>query len=114
MKINIIGIVIALLITALATYIFCVTASDGSGIFPLIIGAIGVLATTVMLFGISSTYQRTSTLLKVVSLVFFLIVGVLNLMIALFSWGNSMVIISNGIVLLTYLILMYYLWRTKQ
>lgn len=114
MKIKVIPSVIALAMSALIAYgfyYFC--KSDNQTL--LSVGS-GVMSFCMLLtaFGLSFQNPRASANIKVVSIVFFILALISNLIFAFVQFYSPAYIITNGLILLVWLLVAYAVGKAKQ
>lgn len=114
MKINVVPTIVAVFFSALVAYgaySCCISDKEnmvaaGSGIMSLC-----MLVTS---FGISLESKRRTANIKVVSIVFFMLSLIGNLIFALVYFSVPAYIITNGILLLVWLLIIYWVGKAMQ
>ncbi len=112
MKINIVLTLIAVLLGALIGYAFY---AAGASLMVTIGG--GVLCTLFLAGGMGLSYERyprTSMLLKITSICAFLLMLVLNIICGVLDAGTAPYVITNGLITLLFVTILYLLCRSKQ
>jgi hypothetical protein len=114
MKVNFIQTIIAVAISILIAYGFY-SFHNGESKLILSVGSLLFLsATLIMAIGISFKQSRTTTNIRVVSGIFFFVGVVSNLIFSFFHFVVPSYIIVNGILLLTFGLIAYSIFRAKQ
>jgi len=114
MKLNFVNFFIALLISTLLSYgLFSFNKSENDMLLTLG-GFLCFLLTLVISMGVDFQRQRTTTNIRVVSIVFFLITLVSNLIFANFVFNVPLYIIINGVLILIYIFIAKSIYTSKQ
>jgi hypothetical protein len=114
MKLNFVQTIIAIAVSALIAYGFYhfhdtdnkILLSAGSFIF--------LSVTLVLSIGVNFEQSRTTANNRVVSVIFFVIALISNLIFSFFSFSEASYIITNGILLLIYILIAYSINKAKQ
>lgn len=114
MKINFIKTIIAIGVSGLIAYGFYsfhktdnkLLLSTGSFVF--------LLLTLLFTLSISFSLPRTTTMVRTVSGIFFIVAFVINMTFSFFNFSTPIYIIVNGIALMTYVLIAYSISRAKQ
>ena len=114
MKLNLIKCLISICVSILIAYGFY-TFHVGDNKEILAIGSLITLSIS-LLFSIAVSFQlqRTSTLIRTVSFIFFTIFFISNLIFNFINFRQEAYIICNGILILTYLLILYSISKAKQ
>ena len=81
----------------------------------LSIGSLIFCATTLLFsFGISLNFPRTSTLVRTISILFFVIALISNIIFHYTGFKNETYIIINGILFLSYILIIYSITKLRQ
>ena len=113
MKIKVIPLIIVLGISAILSYgIFSFCTSDNATIMALIGGLMSFLTLTAS-FGITITNGGKSINIKVLSLVFFVLGLISNIIFAYVHCKTPTYIIVNGLIILIWLLIVYGLSKTE-
>ena len=114
MKLNIVQTTIAIAFSLLIAYgLFCFHDSENKILLSL--GSFIFLATTLVItIGVNFEQSRTTTNVRVVSGIFFGIAFVSNLIFSFFAFSTPSYIITNGILLLIYSLIVYSIDNAKQ
>ncbi len=114
MKINFIKTIIAICVSGLIAYgFYSFHPSDNKLI--LSVGSFFFLALS-LLFTISVSFDlpRTTTMVRTVSAIFFVVAFVSNLIFSFFNFSTPIYVIINGIAFMTYVLITYSISRAKQ
>lgn len=114
MKIDFVKTLIAFAVSALITYgLFSISENEnklflsyGSFIFLAI-----TLASTI---GVNFNFSRTTTNIRVVSGIFFIIALISNIVFSFFNFSIPSYVITNGILLLIFVLIVYSINKVKQ
>ena len=114
MKIDIFKTVIALVASALIAFgFFSFYHGDNKNL--LVIGCFFELLITGFLYlGLHFEQKRTTTLVRIVSSIFFVVFLITNLVFSFINYSYETYIIVNGLMLLAYLLIIYILLKAKQ
>ena len=114
MKINFVQTIIAIVISLLIAYgLYSFNNSENKLL--LSGGSFLFLAVTlVMTIGIRSEKSRTTANIRVVSGIFFAIALISNLIFTFLNFSVPSYVITNGIVLLVFILIAYSIYRAKQ
>ncbi len=114
MKINFVQTIIAIAVSALIAY-GLYSFHDGENQILLSVGSFVFLSVTLVLsIGVNFEQSRTTTNIRVVSGIFFAIALISNLIFNFLSFSEPSYIITNGILLLIYVLIAYSINRAKQ
>jgi len=114
MKINFIPTFISLLISALISYGLSVIHVLETN-FLLSLGSFIFLGTTLVItIGVNFEQSRTTTNLRVVSGIFFGVGLITNLIFSFFKFSIPSYVITNGILLLIFVLIVYSINKAKQ
>lgn len=114
MKINFLTTIIALAISSLIAYGFYSFNNSENKII-LSVGSFLFLSITLInLIGINFKLSRTTTNIRVVSGVFFVVSFFCNLLFSGFNFSIPTYVIINGIVFLIFMLIIYGIYRAKQ
>jgi hypothetical protein len=114
MKINFVTTIIALAISLLLAYGFY-SFSDSDNKLLFCVGSfVFIAATLIMTIGVSLELPRTTANVRVVSGIFFTIALASNITFLFIKFSIPGYIITNGILLLIFLLLAYSVNRAKQ
>jgi hypothetical protein len=114
MKINFVKTIIAIAISLLICY-GLYSFHDSENKILLSAGSFVFLATTLLLtIGASFELPRTTTNIKVVSQIFFIIALISNLIFTFINFSVPSYIIINGILLLVFIFIAYSIYKAKQ
>ena len=114
MKLNVVQTVIAIAVSLLIAYgLFCFLDSENKIL--LSVGSFVFLATTLAItIGVDFEQTRTTTNVRVVSGIFFVIAFASNLIFSFFTFSTPSYIITNGILLLIFSLIVYSINKAKQ
>lgn len=114
MKFNLVKSIISIATSGLIAYSFY-SFHSGENRNILVIGSfISLSITLIFSIAISFNLLRTTTLIRTVSILFFLIVLISNLIFHFVNFQQEAYIIVNGILFLTYIFITYSLFKVKQ
>ena len=114
MKVNALQTVIAIAISALIAYGFsCINNNNGREILSLCSFAFLAL-TSIVAVGVEFEQTRSTINIKVLAGAFFIAGIITNLIFSFFKIIIPLYIITNGLLLLTFLLASYSIQRTKQ
>jgi hypothetical protein len=114
MKVNFIKSIIAIAVSALIAYGFY-SFHDSENKLLLSVGSFMFVAITLLLtIGISFDLPRTSTNVRTVSAIFFLVALASNIIFSFVSFSVPLYIILNGILILIYTLITYSITKAKQ
>lgn len=116
MKIDFINTIISCCLTALLTYI-CYSICKYTEFQTLLIIGSSIIFILLSIPSIAikiPNYSRTSILLKITSVIFWSIAIITNIIFALSNFSNSSYIITNGIILILFILTYSSIYRTKQ
>ncbi len=114
MKINFVQTIIAIAVSLLIAYgLYCFHDSENKIL--LSAGSFVVLAVTLIItIGASFELPRTTTNVKVVSGIFFAVALISNIVFTFVSFSVPLYVITNGILLLVYILIAYSINKAKQ
>lgn len=114
MKINFVQTIIAIAVSALIAY-GLYNFHNGENQMLLSIGSFVFLSVTLALsIGVNFEQSRTTTNIRVVSGIFFAVALISNLIFNFLGYSQPSYIITNGILLLIYVLIAYSINRAKQ
>ena len=114
MKVNIVQTIIAIAVSLLIAY-GLYSFHDSENKILLSLGSFIFLATTLIIsIGVNFEQSRTTTNIRVVSGIFFTIAFASNLIFSFFTFSTPSYIITNGILLLIFVLIVYSINRAKQ
>lgn len=114
MKIKAIPLVIVLGISAIITYGLYSFCTSGNAILLAVFGGLMSLATLATAFGVTFRHQGKSVNIKVVSLVFFVLALISNIVFARCAFKIPTYIIVNGLLILIWLLVVYGISKAKN
>ncbi|MEJ6736431.1 MAG: hypothetical protein QNK84_05295 [Flavobacteriales bacterium] len=114
MKLNFVQTIIAIVLSILIAYgLYSFHASENKMLLSL--GSFIFLATTLIItIGVNFEQSRTTTNVRVVSGIFFIIAFASNLIFSFFTFSPPSYIITNGILLLIFILISYSINKAKQ
>ena len=114
MKINFVQTIIAIVLSLLISY-GLYSFHDSENKILLSLGSFIFLAVTLVItIGVNFEQSRTTTNVRVVSGIFFVIAFVSNLLFSFFTFSTPSYIITNGILLLIFVLISYSINKAKQ
>lgn len=114
MKINFVQTIIAIAVSALIAY-GLYNFHNGENKMLLSIGSFVFLSVTLALsIGVNFEQSRTSTNIRVASGIFFAVALISNLIFNFLSFSKPSYVITNGILILIYILIAYSINRAKQ
>ncbi len=113
MKVNIVTTLIALLISALIAYAFYAYSPEEMKIMVTIGGFICVASTLVCAMGIQLE-EGTSANMRITAVLGFIVLLISNIVCAASGVTTPVYVITNGIILLLFILLVYLIVRSKQ
>jgi hypothetical protein len=114
MKINFVQTIIAIAVSALIAY-GLYSFHNGENQMLLSIGSFLFMSVTLALsIGVNFEHSRTTTNIRVVSGIFFAVALISNLIFNFLSFSEPSYIITNGILLLIYILIAYSINSAKQ
>jgi len=114
MKINLVQTIIAIAVSALIAY-GLYNFHDGENQILLSVGSFVFLASTLVLtIGTSFQLPRTTTNVRVVSGIFFAVALISNLIFTFIAFSIPSYVITNGILLLVFILIAYSINKAKQ
>jgi hypothetical protein len=114
MKINFVQTIIAIAVSALIAY-GLYHFHNGVNQMLLSIGSFVFLSVTLALsIGVNFEQSRTTTNIRVVSGIFFAVALISNLIFNFLSFSEPSYVITNGILILIYVLIAYSINRAKQ
>ena len=113
MKLNFVQTIIAIALSLLIAY-GLYSFHDSENKILLSLGSFIFLATTLIItIGVNFEQSRTTTNVRVVSGIFFLIALITNLIFSFFTFSTPSYIITNGVLLLIFLLIVYSINKAK-
>jgi hypothetical protein len=114
MEINFVQSFIAISVSLLIAYgLYSFHQSENKIL--LSIGSFAFVALTLLLtIGVSFALPRTSTNVRAVSVIFFLVALISNIIFSFVSFSVPIYIITNGILILLHILITYSITKTKQ
>ena len=114
MKLNFVQTIIAIGVSLLIAY-GLYSFHDSENKILLSLGSFIFLAVTLVItIGVNFEKSRTTTNVRVVSGIFFVIAFVSNLLFSFFTFSSPSYIITNGILLLIFVLIVYSINKAKQ
>ena len=114
MKLNFAKAIIAVAVSSLISY-GLYNIHDSENIILLSLGSLVFLATTLVIsIGVNFERPRTTTNIRVVSGIFFVIALVSNLIFSFIKFSVPSYVITNGILLLIFVLIVYSINKAKQ
>ncbi len=114
MKINLVQTIIAIAVSALIAY-GLYHFHDNENQILLSIGSFVFLSVTLALsLGVSFEQSRTTTNIRVVSGIFFAVALISNLIFNFLNFSTPSYVITNGILLLVFVLIVYSVNKAKQ
>lgn len=114
MKLNVVQTIIAIAISGLISY-GLYSFHDSENKIVLSLGSFVFLATTLVIaIGVNFEQPRTTTNIRVVSGIFFTIALISNLLFSFFTFSTPSYIITNGILLLIFVLTAYSINKANQ
>lgn len=114
MKLNFVPTLIAVAVSLLIVY-GLYSFHDSENKILLSLGSFVFLVTTLIItIGVNFEQSRSTTNIRVISGVFFLIALASNLIFSLFTFSSPGYIITNGILLLIFVLIAYSINKAKQ
>ena len=114
MKFNFIQTIISIAISILISYSLY-SIHEGENKILLSIGSFLFLSTSLMtMIGINFEQSRTTTNIRFVSGIFFVLAFISNLVFSFFTFSIPSYIIINGILLLIFVLIVYSIYKAKQ
>ena len=114
MKLNLIQTIIAVLVSLLITY-GLYSFHSGENQILLSAGSFIFLSITLVMFiGTTFEFPRTTINIRVVSGVFFIIGLISNLIFTFINFSVPSYIIINGLLILTFILIAYSIYKAKQ
>lgn len=114
MKIDIVKTIIALGVSALITYGFYSFHESENSQLLLIACFIELFLTSFLVLGLRFSLSRTTTNVRTVSSIFFIVFLLLNIGFSFFNFSKSLFIILNGLLVLTFILITYSIVKAKQ
>lgn len=114
MKIDFVKSLIAIAVSALITYgLYSIGENENKLL--LSTGSIIFLALTLTVaIGVNFKFPRTTSNIRVVSGIFFIIALASNIIFSFFNFSTPSYVIANGILLLIYILIVYSIYKVKQ
>lgn len=114
MKINFVQTIIAIAVSLLIAY-GLYSFHDSENKILLSVGSFVFLAPTLVLtIGTSFEFSRTTTNIRVVSGIFFAVALISNLVFTFLNFSVPIYVITNGILLLVFILITYSINKAKQ
>lgn len=114
MKIDFIKTIIAIAVSALIAYGFFVFNSSENKDLQTIGSFIFLITTLTFTIGVSFNLPRTTSLIRTVSAIFFIIALLVNIAFSFIDFKEATYIILNGILFLIYGLISYSIGKAKQ
>ncbi len=114
MKINLVPTIIALAISSLIAYGFFTFCNNEYQLLVSIGSFVFLFLTIEMIIGIRFDLPRTTTNIRVLSGVFFIIGLISNLLFSFLDFSKPSYVITNGILLLVFILIVYAIYKAKQ
>ena len=114
MKLNFVQTIIAIAVSLLIAYgLYSFHESENKILLSL--GSFVFLAITLVItIGVNFEQSRTTTNIRVVSGIFFVLAFISNLIFSFFTFSTPSYIIINGILLLIFVLIIYSIYKAKQ
>lgn len=114
MKINFLTTIIAMAISLLIAYGFY-SFNDSENKIILSIGSFVFLAVALInTIGVKFKQSRTTSNIRVVSAVFFVVAFICNLLFSIITFSTPWYVIINGMILLIFVLIVYGIYQAKQ
>ncbi len=115
MKIDFVKTIIAIAISCLVAYGFY-TICEYDNLRWLLTSISGVMLSLFLIFtiGIRVKAERTAVMISILSIMSFCICGIVNLVFAFFDFSKPLFIISNGLLLLVYTLIINSMYKNRQ
>lgn len=114
MKFNFIQTFIAIVISLLISY-GLYSFNDGENKLLLTLGSFAFLAITLIsIIGVDYKYSRRTTNIRVVSIIFFVIALISNLIFSFLNFNVPSYIIINGVLFMLFILILYSINKVKQ
>jgi hypothetical protein len=114
MKVKLIPAIVAVLLSALIAYGFYSFHKFDNQILLSVGGFVFCAVTLFFTFGVNSDLSRTTTNIRFLSITFFLIALISNLIFCFTNFSVPLYVILNGILLLIYILIVYSITKTKM
>ena len=114
MKIDFIKTIIAIAVSALIAYGFFVFNTSPNKDLQTIGSFIFLITTLTFTIGVSFYLPRTTSLIRTVSVIFFIIALLVNIAFSFIDFKEATYIILNGILFLIYGLISYSIGKAKQ
>jgi len=114
MKVKLVPAIVAVLLSALIAYGFWSFHSFENKILLAVGGFVFCAATLFCTFGINYELPRTTTNIRFLSITFFIIALVSNLIFCFVNFSVPLYVILNGILLLIYILIVYSIAKAKM
>ena len=115
MKANIVLIIISLMISTLVAYaLYNLTSVEDTKNLLTIGSGLSFLLTLSATMGISFENKRAGVNIKVLSVVFFILLLISNLIFTFITFSTSSYVITNGLLLVLWFLSAYSIARSKQ
>lgn len=114
MKLNFIPTIIAVGISALIAYGFYSFQSTDNKLLLSLGGFVFLALTLVLTIGANFDLPRTTTNIRTVSGIFFVVSLASNLTFSFFNFSTPIYVIINGILLMTFTLIIYSISRARQ
>ena len=114
MKLNFVQAIIALAISTLISYGFYIfNESENNIIFSL--GSFVIFSTSLIFFlGTDFELPRTTTNVRVVSVIYFIVAMISSLIFTFINFTVPSFVITNAIMLLVYILIIFSIYKAKQ
>ncbi len=114
MKLDFVKTFVAIALSALTAYfISTVDNSEFGSLIPIVVGIEGII-TLIAALGLKISWMRTMANVKIASWIFYIAFAILNFYFAKKGVGIPAFIITNGIILLIYILLEYSLIKANK
>ena len=115
MKANSALIAVAIIFSALISYaLYCFSYSEETKILLSVGSGVMFCLTLVSALGITFECERTSTNIRVLSTVFFIVFLISNLIFTFITFSTSAYVITNGLLLVLWFLFAYSIAKSKQ
>lgn len=115
MKIDFVRTIIAIAISCLVAYGFY-TICEYNNLRWLLTVVSGVMLSLFLIFtiGIRVKAERTAVMISILSIVLFCVCGIVNFVFAFFDFNKPLFIITNGMLLLIYTLIINSMYKNQQ
>ncbi len=114
MKINLVTTIIALAISLLIAYVFFAFCNNEHQLLVSIGSFVFLFLTIEMTIGVSFDFSRMTTNIRVLSGIFFIIGLISNLLFCFLDFSVPSYVITNGVLLLVFILIVYGIYKAKE